>query len=524
MRVLIAEDSLLLRAGPAAAARRPRLRGRGRRAGRRGAAGGRRGAPPGRLRRSTSACRRRTPTRACAPRWSSASAIRTWPSSCSRRSSRSATPPRLLQRDARGVGYLLKDRVADVSTFVERLREVAAGGTAIDPEVVAQLLGRRRGDRLSGLTPRELEVLGLMAEGRSNVAIATALGVGEGAVEKHVKNVFAKLELPPVARRPPPRAGGARVPRRGRAGAGLAPATARPARRRTRPRRTARPAGRRRRRGAAPGLAGALRQRAAKRPARSTASGRQTACQAAPGDVRTCQTRRTAGPPPGASVPARRRPPPRRRDAGAQHGADADRRRRHARERRRRRDPSTATAATLATRGRTAIANAPRGPTIPRQAGVPPPKAWRSCTSTVRPATSAPVTRPRTTAIRRVRRRAAGRSSPSRRAGAARPASGRAARRHGRRARRVRPRRRAGRDRRTRTTAVAALAAVVVPPALGCGDAHPQALAHVVRRRDRAYRGRVRPRCRCTRRRCRRTAATGTPASGRRQSTRRASP
>jgi len=103
---------------------------------------------------------------------------------------------RLLRRDARGVGYLLKDRVADVSTFVERLREVAAGGTAIDPEVVAQLLGRRRGDRLSVLTPRELEVLGLMAEGRSNVAIATALGVGEGAVEKHVKNVFAKLDLP----------------------------------------------------------------------------------------------------------------------------------------------------------------------------------------------------------------------------------------------------------------------------------------------------------------------------------------
>jgi DNA-binding NarL/FixJ family response regulator len=103
---------------------------------------------------------------------------------------------RLLQRGARGVGYLLKDRVADVGTFVERLREVAAGGTAVDPEVVAQLLGRRRrGDRLSVLTPRELEVLGLMAEGRSNGAIASGLGVGEGAVEKHVKNVFAKLDL-----------------------------------------------------------------------------------------------------------------------------------------------------------------------------------------------------------------------------------------------------------------------------------------------------------------------------------------
>jgi DNA-binding NarL/FixJ family response regulator len=100
---------------------------------------------------------------------------------------------------ARGVGYLLKDRVADVGDFVEALRRVAAGGTALDPEVVAQLLSRaRRRDPLERLSPRETEVLRLMAEGRSNTAIAAALVVSEGAVEKHVSNIFAKLDLPPA--------------------------------------------------------------------------------------------------------------------------------------------------------------------------------------------------------------------------------------------------------------------------------------------------------------------------------------
>ena len=100
---------------------------------------------------------------------------------------------------ARGVGYLLKDRVADVTDFVEALRRVAAGGTALDPEVVSQLpLRARRRDPLERLSPRETEVLRLMAEGRSNTAIAGALVVTEGAVEKHVSSIFAKLDLPPA--------------------------------------------------------------------------------------------------------------------------------------------------------------------------------------------------------------------------------------------------------------------------------------------------------------------------------------
>jgi DNA-binding NarL/FixJ family response regulator len=103
----------------------------------------------------------------------------------------------LLAGDASGIGYLLKDRVADVSDFVEALVRVASGGTALDPEVVTQLLGAsRRTDSLSMLTVREREVLSLMAEGRSNAAIASALVVSEGAVEKHVANIFTKLGLP----------------------------------------------------------------------------------------------------------------------------------------------------------------------------------------------------------------------------------------------------------------------------------------------------------------------------------------
>jgi DNA-binding NarL/FixJ family response regulator len=105
----------------------------------------------------------------------------------------------LVAARSRGIGYLLKDRVADVTDFVEALRRVAAGGTALDPEVVAQLFSRAsRKDPLSRLTPRESEVLSLMAEGRSNTAIAAALVVGEGAVEKHVSSIFTKLDLPPA--------------------------------------------------------------------------------------------------------------------------------------------------------------------------------------------------------------------------------------------------------------------------------------------------------------------------------------
>jgi DNA-binding NarL/FixJ family response regulator len=104
-----------------------------------------------------------------------------------------------LLADRRGaVGYLLKDRVADIAVFLDGLARVAAGGTVLDPEVVAQLLVRRRArSELAALTPREREVLALMAEGRSNTAIARALVVTEGAVEKHVASIFAKLGLPP---------------------------------------------------------------------------------------------------------------------------------------------------------------------------------------------------------------------------------------------------------------------------------------------------------------------------------------
>lgn len=103
----------------------------------------------------------------------------------------------LLAGNTEGVGYLLKDRVADVADFLAALRRVGAGGTALDPEVVSQLLARsRRTDPLGGLTRRERDVLALMAEGRSNAGIAQALVVSEGAVEKHVGNIFAKLGLP----------------------------------------------------------------------------------------------------------------------------------------------------------------------------------------------------------------------------------------------------------------------------------------------------------------------------------------
>ncbi|MFD7338705.1 response regulator [Streptomyces violascens] len=97
-----------------------------------------------------------------------------------------------------GVGYLLKERVVDIGEFVNALERVAAGGTALDPEVVAQLFGAsRRAAALDALTPREREVLGLMAEGRPNHAIAESFGVSERAVEKHIANIFAKLDLPP---------------------------------------------------------------------------------------------------------------------------------------------------------------------------------------------------------------------------------------------------------------------------------------------------------------------------------------
>jgi DNA-binding NarL/FixJ family response regulator len=103
----------------------------------------------------------------------------------------------LLTANTSGVGYLLKDRVADVGEFVAALRRVAEGGTALDPEVVSQLLLRRRTDPLDRLTAREQEVLRLMAEGRSNGAIAQALVITDSAVAKHINSIFTKLDLHP---------------------------------------------------------------------------------------------------------------------------------------------------------------------------------------------------------------------------------------------------------------------------------------------------------------------------------------
>jgi DNA-binding NarL/FixJ family response regulator len=103
----------------------------------------------------------------------------------------------LIGEDTAGIGYLLKERVGDVRAFLDALRRVAAGGTVLDRQVVAELLAPREGgEALSGLTTREREVLALMAEGRSNTAIAESLVVTSGAVEKHITNIFAKLDLP----------------------------------------------------------------------------------------------------------------------------------------------------------------------------------------------------------------------------------------------------------------------------------------------------------------------------------------
>jgi len=106
----------------------------------------------------------------------------------------------LIGDDAQGVGYLLKDRVSEVGEFVSAVKRVAAGGSALDPAIVTRLVGRRRGDDPVGsLTPREREVLELIAEGRSNQAIAQRLVVTERAVEKHVTSIFGKLQLPSTA-------------------------------------------------------------------------------------------------------------------------------------------------------------------------------------------------------------------------------------------------------------------------------------------------------------------------------------
>ncbi len=112
----------------------------------------------------------------------------------------SSQAARLLAEDGRGIGYLLKDRVGDLEMLADAIRRVAAGGTVIDPEVVSRLLARRRDDdALEELTPREREVLGLMAEGHSNGAICERLHIGQKTVETHISTIFSKLELFPDA-------------------------------------------------------------------------------------------------------------------------------------------------------------------------------------------------------------------------------------------------------------------------------------------------------------------------------------
>jgi DNA-binding NarL/FixJ family response regulator len=107
----------------------------------------------------------------------------------------------LVSQGAEGVGYMLKEKVGDMRLFTDAVRRVAAGGSALDPDVVARLVGRtRKASPVDELTPREREVLALMAEGRTNAAIAAALVVGSGAVEKHINNIFMKLGLAPTER------------------------------------------------------------------------------------------------------------------------------------------------------------------------------------------------------------------------------------------------------------------------------------------------------------------------------------
>ena len=141
-----------------------------------------------------SACRRTTPTTASAPRARSARSPGTAVIVLSQYVMERAAVD-LVGEDASGVGYLLKDRVADFDAFIDALNRVADGGSALDPDVISRMLGRRDTDVLDRLTPREREVLGLMAEGRSNRGIAETLVVTEDAVEKHVKNLLRKLDI-----------------------------------------------------------------------------------------------------------------------------------------------------------------------------------------------------------------------------------------------------------------------------------------------------------------------------------------
>ena len=162
---------------------------------------------------STCDCRRRSPTKGCWQRSRLAGRCRAFPILVLSQYVEPLYARELLSDQRGGVGYLLKDRVMDVGQFVDAVRRVAAGGTVMDPEVVSQLLAKRARDvPLGRLTPREREVLALMAEGRSNAAVAAGLVVSEKAVSKHIANIFMKLDLPPVRRRQSSGAGRAHLP------------------------------------------------------------------------------------------------------------------------------------------------------------------------------------------------------------------------------------------------------------------------------------------------------------------------
>ena len=146
----------------------------------------------------TSECHRRGPTRAFGPPPRCARAIPISASSCSVNTCRPPTRCRCLSQGSERRGYLLKDRVADVDDLVDAIRVVAAGGAVIDPKVVEQLVAsssRRAQGPLDFLTPREREVLGEMAQGKSNAAVAATLVLSERAVEKHINSIFSKLHL-----------------------------------------------------------------------------------------------------------------------------------------------------------------------------------------------------------------------------------------------------------------------------------------------------------------------------------------
>ena len=214
LRVVIAEDQALLRQGIV------RLLGdagfevvaeAGRRA--RPAAQGRPRTSPT-SRSSTSRCRPTTPTTGCGRRWRSARRQPDVGVLVLSQYAEERYAVDLIGDSAEGVGYLLKDRVTDFTLFADAVRRVAAGGSVLDPTVVAHMLGRRRrDDPLEALTPREREVLELMAEGRSNKGIAEVLVVTPHAVEKHVTSIFSKLGVADRRRGSPPRARRARVPR-----------------------------------------------------------------------------------------------------------------------------------------------------------------------------------------------------------------------------------------------------------------------------------------------------------------------